>query len=88
MLIKIYGGLDILSGIILLLASFDIGGWRLPFFAAIYLLVKSLAYWGGFASFMDFVVGAYLIIVLFIGNIIIGILGAAYLVYKGIRCFI
>lgn len=87
MLVKVYGTLDIISGIVLVLEGFDLIGWRFPFFMAVYLLVKSLAYWGSFTSFLDFVLGAYLIAALFIGNIFLSIAGAAYLVYKGVKSF-
>lgn len=58
MVVKLFGLLDIIAGIILVYLSFN--NSSLASFFVIYLLLKGLLFYGGFASIMDILAGIFI----------------------------
>ena len=61
MLIKLFGIMDLLSALLLLLLTYGIGEMLAYFFAA-YLLLKGLLFFGGINTFFDLAGGVLLIL--------------------------
>jgi len=86
-LLKFLGLLDFLTAIILLLFQYDVASWR-PFVAlTLYLFAKSIMLKGGFASFLDFAIAFYMVIMLFHPFAWISWIAAIYLIQKSATSF-
>lgn len=68
MIIKLFGILDLLTGITLLLSHFSMISWRMSVGFMMYLFIKAYMFKGDFASFIDFIVGLYFIMILVFGT--------------------
>ncbi|MFC1723882.1 hypothetical protein ACFL0V_07110 [Nanoarchaeota archaeon] len=63
---KILGILDMLTMIVVILMHYDIFiGWRIGFLFAGYLILKGILFRGDFASIVDIVCGAWMIVMIF-----------------------
>lgn len=83
MIIKALGVVDILAGLWMLLAHFNIVGWATSSVFVIYLLVKILIF-RDLISFFDLLSGLYFIIILLGAHWVLTYLFVIYLIQKGV----
>ncbi|MGM5479970.1 MAG: hypothetical protein ACQESC_00755 [Nanobdellota archaeon] len=87
-LVKIFGFLDFLIGLLLFLTPDDIIPTRLLLGGALFLIAKGIIYKGDFLSTIDLVIGAYCFLALFAPILFFSFLFGAYLFIKGFYSFI
>ncbi len=83
MIIRLLGILDVLAGIWMLLAHFDIVGWTTSAIFVIYLMLKILIF-RDVISFFDLLSGLYFIIILLGAHWTLSYLFIIYLLQKGV----
>ena len=82
-MIKLLGSLDILTGIFLILLNFGLFNWVVVVLL-IYLLIKSLSFFGDILSIIDLAIIIMVSIFIFMGNLsFILVIGGIYLISKG-----
>ena len=82
-MIKLLGALDILTGIFLVLLNFGLSNW-VVIALLIYLLIKSIAFFGDILSVVDLAVLVIAGIFIFFGNLsFLLVPGGVYLIAKG-----
>ncbi len=82
MIIRLLGVADILAGIWMLLAHFNIVGWTTSAIFVIYLMIKILIF-RDLISFFDLLSGFYFIIILLGAHWTLSYLFVIYLIQKG-----
>lgn len=82
-LVRFFGFLDILAGMLLLLQLADMAPIRLLFGIVLYLGIKGYMYRGDLFSMIDLGVAVYVFIALFFPITFLSILSAAWLFFKG-----
>lgn len=82
-LVRFFGLLDLLIGVLLLLSPFFSLPFRLFILGGLFLLLKWFMFKGNFLSAIDFIVGSYCIIAGFLPILILSILTGLYLFLKG-----
>jgi hypothetical protein len=87
MIVKILGGLDILTGAMILLFQYDVIGIRLLISFILYLLIKGFLFRMNFASFLDIVIAIYMVFMIFMPFTILSYVAAIYLFQKGAVSF-
>ena len=87
-LYKIFGLLDLVAVITLILLHYDFAPWRLGLAFSLYLIFKAFAFHGSIHSMIDAVIGGYMIILLFGVTSIFTFIAAAYLLQKVAFSFI
>ena len=65
MIIYLFGIMDFLSGILLVLASFNFHIWSFSWIFAIYLIIKGLIFIKSFTSLIDIICGILIILAIF-----------------------
>ena len=83
MLIKVFGLMDLLAAIVFASAQWGFGLY-LGKIIAIYLIVKSLLFITDFASWVDLLAGAYLLLVVFGVHSIFSVIFILWLLQKAI----
>jgi len=83
-LVRIYGFLDVLAATVIIIMQFHSIAWRISVGLALYLIIKSLLYVRDVMSWVDLVVGIYMIILVWHGNLILTIIFSGYLAAKGL----
>ncbi|MGE0793577.1 MAG: hypothetical protein AB7V77_05360 [Candidatus Woesearchaeota archaeon] len=86
-LIKVLAFFDMFAGILLLLSPSFVP-FRLLFGHGLYLMIKGYVFKGDFLSAVDFVIGVYCVIALFLPIKILSISAGLFLVVKGIYSFV
>ncbi|MEA3430725.1 MAG: hypothetical protein U9R08_05610 [Nanoarchaeota archaeon] len=84
MIVKFMGILDIIAAIVMILLHYSIGTWRLTFLFALYLFLKAIAFRGDMHSFLDGVIGVYMIFLLFGLHSVLTFVAAIYLLQKAV----
>ncbi|MFH1174662.1 MAG: hypothetical protein V1725_06005 [archaeon] len=83
-LFKLFGVLDILAGVALVLSVVDVIGIRLPLMLGAYLIIKGFMFNWDVLSVIDFFVGAYVFLSFVVSWWPITLIICVYLVIKGI----
>ncbi|PLW80850.1 hypothetical protein C0585_00510 [Candidatus Woesearchaeota archaeon] len=83
MIIWLFGILDILAGIVIVLLNHNLAPWNIGLGFSIYLFIKSFMFKGDLMSFIDFFIGIYIILLLFGFHSWISYLFAIFLIQKG-----
>lgn len=83
-LVKIMGIMDILSGLTIILFTYDLIGLKALLAFLVYLIVKGIAFRGDLASIGDFGISIYMIFMIFLPLPLISFIVALYLFQKGI----
>jgi hypothetical protein len=83
-LVKIYGFLDIICALVLVLEHKGLVAWRWPVSFVLYLSIKSIMYLRDVMTWIDLAVAVYMLILLVHGNLAITVIFASYLIIKGI----
>lgn len=65
MFVKLLGLVDFIAAIFMLLLHFNVVSWRVCIGIVFYLFFKAYMFKGDFNSILDFLVGVYLIMMLF-----------------------
>jgi hypothetical protein len=89
----LFGILDLLAALVVILATLAIVPFRIVLGFAMYLLIKGIIFKGDFASFIDIVIAILLIIIYFVKSsspffIVLSVVIAIYLVQKGFFSFV
>jgi hypothetical protein len=87
MILKIMGLVDLIAAFVLILMPFEFVGWRVIILLAMYLLFKAYIFSGDFASIMDGVSGAYLIIAYLEISTVFSPIFGIYLLQKALFSF-
>lgn len=88
-IIKLFGSLDILTALTLLISQFTDIHSRLIFTAALYLYLKGLLFLDDPASILDIIIGTYCIFIIFVGPVMLLTLPCTiFLLQKGIYSLI
>ena len=87
-MLKLLGVMDIISGAILLIGSLISVKPLVLIIPAIYLGIKSLAFWGDFLSVIDGIIALYFIFCILHPVIQLSIWIGSYLFFKGIGSII
>lgn len=82
-LLKVMGFLDILAAAIIMLYTYDLVTGRVLISFIMYLVIKGLMFKGDFASFVDFLIAIYMIIMFFASSFWISLFASLYLLQKG-----
>jgi hypothetical protein len=87
-LVRLYGFLDMLAGILLFLQLAGIMFSQLFVVAAVYLVAKAILYKGDIFSMIDLGVGVYFLIALLYPLILFNVLGGMWLFFKGFQSLV
>ncbi len=63
-MLKLLGALDLIAVVFFILAQWGVGLSVAPFFA-FYIIIKSLLFFGNWASFVDLLSGGYMLLVIY-----------------------
>jgi hypothetical protein len=85
MILKFLGILDIISGIVLILSTYDFMYWRIAFLFSVYLILKGVVWRGSIPSFLDLCIGIYLLMSIFFASSFISWIAAGYLWLKALQ---
>ncbi|MBI2508001.1 hypothetical protein HYV89_03535 [Candidatus Woesearchaeota archaeon] len=80
-MLKLLGALDFAAALFLILAQWDIG-LGIASILAIYIIVKSLLFFGNWASFVDLAAGAYMLLAIYDIHSALSIIFALWLLQK------
>jgi|FLOH01.1.fsa_nt_gi hypothetical protein len=84
LLFKLFGFLDVLTIISMILLTLEIIPWRFGLIFASYLIIKGLIFKGDFNSFVDIIIGVYII---FIPVFSWKLLTTVFAIYLGQKAF-
>jgi len=87
LLFKIFGFLDFVAIIMMVLLSYSLVPWRIALIFAAYLIVKGLTFKGDFASTMDIIVGIYIVLIPIFSWKLLTIIFTIYMGQKAIVSF-
>ena len=87
-LVKLYGFLDMLVGILLFIAAAGVGVQQSLLMAVFYLGMKGLLYRGDLFSMIDLGIAAYILISLILPSAVLSILAGAWLFLKGFQSLV
>lgn len=86
MLLKIFGAIDLFATIIILALHFEIPlAWKLILLASAGLIIKGVSFWGDIASFIDMIIGVYILLIWAGFTSIFDIIIALYLLQKAVK---
>ncbi len=88
LLIKIMGAMDVLAGITLILYHYELIPLRFLLAALLYLVIKSIIFFGDLASTIELGISIYFIIIIFFPITIFTYIAAIYLFQKGLTSFL
>lgn len=84
MIVRLLSMLDVVVASILIYTYFFSAHWLVLLYAASYLFIKTSIFYASWASWVDAVVGLYLLLVITGVNGWFALLGAAWLLYKSL----
>ena len=89
-LFKFMGTMDLLFGILIFIIAFlpKQIGLRIGIVALLYFIFKFVLYVGDVATLLDFLIGIYFVIVVFLDIKIVTIISSLYLIQKGLLTLI
>lgn len=80
-MLKLLGALDFVAALFLILAQWDIG-LAIASVLAMYIIVKSLLFFGDWASFVDLAAGIYMFLVIYDVHSALSLIFALWLLQK------
>jgi len=81
-MLKLFGALDLITAVFLVLAQWDIGLGIAGLLAA-YIILKSLLFFGDWASFVDLLSGVYMFLVIYDIHSAFALIFVFWLLQKG-----
>jgi len=84
MLYIIFQFLDFLTAIVVAGAHYNLISWKLLIYHAIYLILKGVIYWRSWMSWIDIIVGIYIILMIFGLHGWMTWISICYFVYKAL----
>ena len=89
MITKLLGTIDFLAGIWIILMHYGyVSRTGITLFFAGYLIIKGLSFWGDAASYVDMVIGVYMIILTLGFQVFLTLIFAVFLLQKGFFSFV